>query len=241
MIINPSSFVEDQCKRQNPPNLDNILDVTLRDGGYLNDWQFSSTEVTKTLSFLYRMGLRKIEVGFLRTPEKSTSMVNECPLDFLEHINHLYPDVSFACMLHPADDNWQRAVADKLPYISLVRIPFTADNKERALEIADGLHEQSSDIQVSLNLISVSSYSLHEIEYLLKKISLSASVDIIYFADSRGALYPDKVQSIISLARDISSRPMGFHAHDTQGKAVENSDCAFRYGCLLYTSDAADD
>ena len=80
-------------------NFDNVLDVTLRDGGYLNQWQFSQPEIDHTLAFLYKIGIRKVEVGFLRSPENTTSSVNGCPSDFLARIKTLYPDLELVCML----------------------------------------------------------------------------------------------------------------------------------------------
>lgn len=212
-------------------NFDNVLDVTLRDGGYLNQWQFSQPEIDHTLAFLYKIGIRKVEVGFLRSPENTTSSVNGCPSDFLARIKTLYPDLELVCMLNPAEKNWRSAIAGKLPYISLIRMTCTSELIQPALEIAHELHQQSNNLKVSLNLICVSSYSKEEISYLLDKIASSRDIDIIYFADSRGALHPCEVESIVSLAQKICDQPLGFHAHNTLGNAVENSNRAFACGC----------
>lgn len=185
----------------------------------------------KTLTFLHQQGLRKVEVGFFRSPEKTTSDVNGCPVDFLTKITALYPDMDWACMLYPSDPQWQAAIGDKLPHISVVRMPCLPDQVEQALHMAEFIHQQSETIQVSLNLICVSSYGLDEIEALLKQIAPSKNVDVVYFADSRGALDPDGVEDIINLGRRICSQPLGFHAHDTQGQAMANSDRAFACGC----------
>jgi 4-hydroxy 2-oxovalerate aldolase len=82
-----------------------------------------------------------------------------------------------------------------------------------------------------LNLICISSYSYNEIESLLKIIVKSPNIDIVYFADSRGVLYPDEVEKIVTLGKKFCNRPLGFHAHNTLGNAVENSDRAFDCGC----------
>ncbi|NEO10143.1 MULTISPECIES: hypothetical protein [unclassified Moorena] len=209
----------------------NILDVTLRDGGYLNRWQFSLEETKSVLNFLQDQGLSQVEVGFLRTPDRMTSPVNGCPKEFLAEIQQLYPEMSLVCMLNPAEDNWQAAVADKLDQISLLRMPCTADLVDKALEIANHLKKQSSHLKISLNLICVSSYSLAEIECLLRTIAPSKNVDIVYLADSRGALYPHEVNAMMALVREICPQSLGFHAHDTLGYAIENSNQAFAQGC----------
>lgn len=211
--------------------LDSILDVTLRDGGYLNGWQFSSAEIDSTLRFLHQQGLRKVEIGFLRTPERTTSVINGCPADFLADISARYPNMQLVGMLNPAEDNWEEAVTGKLPCLSLIRMPCTPELVDTALTIAAQLHKQSDTIKVSLNLICISAYAHEEIACLLQKIGASKYVDRVYFADSRGALFPHEIAPLIALGKQYCAQPLGFHAHDTQGNAIENSDRAFASGC----------
>ena len=215
----------------NNVSLNNVLDVTLRDGGYLNSWNFSIGEVDATLSFLDSLGLRWVEVGFLRSPKKMTSLVNGCPLSFLRDLHNRYRNIHLVGMLNPADGDWRSAVMGKLSYISLIRMPCTSELVESALEIARDLKIQARNIKISLNLICVSSYSCDEIGDLLKRIIRSPDIDIIYFADSRGALYPDDVEKIIMLGKKLCDSPLGFHAHDTLGNALENANRAFACGC----------
>ena len=215
------------------PRLSNILDVTLRDGGYLNKWQFSRQEVIDMMGFLLKQGVHQAELGFLRTADKTTSMVNGCPAEFLAEITQLYPDMQCVGMLNPADEDWKEAVNGKLQYLSLVRLTCTAELIERALVIADYLHQQSPTIKVSINLICISSYQHDEIVALLKRIAPSPHVDRLYFADSRGALYPQEIEPLIALANQHCDQPLGFHAHDTLGHAIENANRAFACGCDL--------
>jgi len=210
--------------------LDNIIDVTLRDGGYLNQWQFSNTEITSIIEFVLQQGIHKIEIGHLRSPENATSLVNGCPTDFLAELRLAYPAMEMVCMLNPEED-WQTALEAKVASIDMVRIPCTDTQIESALAIAEYLHTQSTTIKVSINLICISSYSPEEIRELLTQISSSPWVDIIYFADSRGALYPNEIAPIIALGTQLCHQPLGFHAHDTLGNAIENSNHAFASGC----------
>ena len=41
-----------------------ILDCTLRDGGYYNNWQFSVQKANKYLKKIYSAGIDVVEVGF---------------------------------------------------------------------------------------------------------------------------------------------------------------------------------
>ena len=42
----------------------NLLDCTLRDGGYYNNWNFSKSDIQKYLNNIYTTGIRFVELGF---------------------------------------------------------------------------------------------------------------------------------------------------------------------------------
>ena len=42
----------------------NLLDCTLRDGGYLNDWEFGQDNIINIFERLVSAGLDIIEIGF---------------------------------------------------------------------------------------------------------------------------------------------------------------------------------
>ena len=41
-----------------------LLDCTLRDGGYINNWQFGRKEINRIASCLVNSGMDIIEMGF---------------------------------------------------------------------------------------------------------------------------------------------------------------------------------
>ena len=46
----------------------NLLDCTLRDGGYYNNWQFSKTDIQNYINEISKIGIQFIEIGFLFLP-----------------------------------------------------------------------------------------------------------------------------------------------------------------------------
>jgi 4-hydroxy 2-oxovalerate aldolase len=212
-------------------SLRNILDVTLRDGGYLNHWDFSVSEVFSFLTFLNNLGLRNVEVGFLRTPDKTTSLVNGCPAEFLAQLKQNYPQISLVGMLNPEQPDFEAAITGKLSYLSMIRLPCTTNSVLETLAISEFIRQQNIEIKISLNLICASSYAEYELRQILEKIAMSQVIDILYLADSRGALLPNQVEKILTLAREYWVGDMGFHAHDTQGNAIQNSNRAVQCGC----------
>ena len=60
-----------------------LLDCTLRDGGYLNDWKFGKDNIASIYERLVRSGVDVIEIGFLddrRTfdPERTIMPSTDC-------------------------------------------------------------------------------------------------------------------------------------------------------------------
>jgi 4-hydroxy 2-oxovalerate aldolase len=211
----------------------NILDVTLRDGGYLNQWQFADKEVDAVLGYLGSCGISRAEVGFLRAPADGTTAVNGLPAEFLKRLGEAHPALGLVGMLNPADPHWRAAIEGRLGHLSLIRLTCTAEVLDRALIIADAIRQAPRAPAVSVNLICISSYRHAEVAELLKRVDGCEAVDYLYFADSRGALAPREVGPLIALARRHCDKALGFHAHDTRGHAVENSRVAFARGCEL--------
>ena len=46
-----------------------LLDCTLRDGGYVNNWQFGAETLLRVFKQLQHAGIDVIEVGYLRDRE----------------------------------------------------------------------------------------------------------------------------------------------------------------------------
>ena len=46
----------------------NLIDCTLRDGGYYNNWQFSKTDIQNYINQISKTGIKFVEIGFLFLP-----------------------------------------------------------------------------------------------------------------------------------------------------------------------------
>ena len=56
-----------------------ILDCTLRDGGYINQWKFGKEIIRKTVDSLIKTGIDIIELGFLTQLESFNENVTLFP------------------------------------------------------------------------------------------------------------------------------------------------------------------
>ena len=67
-----------------------LLDCTLRDGGYVNDWRFGFNSAKDIIKNLTKSNIDVVEVGFLRNVEKYNPDVTVC--NRIEDLNKLLPD-----------------------------------------------------------------------------------------------------------------------------------------------------
>ena len=66
-----------------------VLDCTLRDGGYINDWYFGRTNISKIVEAVSLAGIDYIEAGFLKD---TISNPNRTVFNDFEEVNNIIPD-----------------------------------------------------------------------------------------------------------------------------------------------------
>ncbi len=63
----------------------NVLDCTLRDGGYVNNWEFNKYTSTHIMDSLYSSGIRCIEIGLLGKADSQEIVQSFLPLWKWDH------------------------------------------------------------------------------------------------------------------------------------------------------------
>jgi 4-hydroxy 2-oxovalerate aldolase len=213
---------------QIPPENVRILDVTLRDGGYLNDWAFTPQEMCELVRLLDRHAVDYVEVGYV--DDASTSgLTSACPPEVLEGVRKSVGASKLAAMMRATAERPREALSTRHPFLDLIRIPTHAVRVRASLELAGVVREFGLDC--SINLTNISIYTEAEIGAAVEEIRDSGAADIIYLADSRGALGPDDVGRAVESVRDHWDGPLGFHAHDNLGLALQNATAALNRGC----------
>ena len=67
-----------------------LLDCTLRDGGYINDWNWGYENTKDIIKTLVKADIDVVEVGFLRNIEKYDSNITVS--SDIEQLNELLPE-----------------------------------------------------------------------------------------------------------------------------------------------------
>lgn len=207
-----------------------IVDVTLRDGGYRTNFHFEDYQLSNILTCLDQSGIEYIEIGY---KNGSIHQINDigitgiCDKNYIEKCRNLVKKAKIVVMLHA-----KNVTLDDIHELSdfgvdLVRICIQKKGYEdsyRFVEIA-----KKNKLEVSINITRMSQYSEEELDHIVS-VCCNLDIDMIYFADSNGSMLPSKIENIYKKYNQMYKMSFGFHAHDNLGMAQANALAALAGG-----------
>ena len=211
------------------------MDVTLREGSYVVNNALTKSESKKLVHELNKAKIDLIEIGYLGNISRDSG-VEKCDseyLDFLTDGEILNWEGKFSVMINP--ENFSQSTAEILAdrRIGMVRLTVTKNNLERVKEIVNSLSKYN--IAISTNLIRVSRLGHKELNELVNEL-VDTNTDIIYLADSNGAMLPEDIKKMFFSLKHLimkkgGKQKLGFHAHNNLGMAISNALAAIEVGC----------
>ena len=169
----------------------NLLDCTLRDGGYYNDWKFDDTKVEEYLKKVYLAKIDVVEIGFrFLNSNKNLGKLAITNEKILKNIP-TSKNSKLAIMLNTSDllkikvnerkllDNY--FVNKKKSKISIIRL---ATHFSDIFKISGYVKYLSKlGYKVFVNLMQINRISENELIKALKELKRIKSVEVFYFAD----------------------------------------------------------
>jgi len=213
-----------------------ILDCTFRDGGYHNNWDFPDSLFMDYLNVLRRTNVKYLEVGFRVPQSRGFRGAHAYTTDSYISSFEIPSEKSLGVMINASDVNAFEspesfidlffARADKSP-IDFVRIASHQAEIRDSREIAQLLIEKG--YSVAVNLMQISEVELRDLTSIAKELS-SLPLMCFYVADSLGSVKPGEIEQIFSALLESTNLPLGLHAHDNLGLALQNSMVAVAKG-----------
>jgi 4-hydroxy 2-oxovalerate aldolase len=207
-----------------------VLDCTLRDGGYYNNWDFPSEIINKYLEAMHAAGVDIVELGLRSLINKSFKGASAYTTDSFINSLQIPEPLSVAVMINASElvgETPLKEVLQKLfpvkaeqSPVDVVRIACHVHEFVNALPACNWLKERG--YIVGFNLMQIAERSQEEVEALSLEAS-KYSIDSLYFADSMGSMNPQQTSKIISWLRKYWLGPMGIHTHDNMGLALQNT------------------
>ena len=200
-----------------------VLDCTLRDGGYINNWCFSNKQIVNILNSLSSANIDIIECGYLNDKNQAiedTTLFNS--IDILERLldNCTYPNL--VVMINFGDYDISKLPPKNRTKIDGIRLAFHKKDLKKALKVA----EEIIALGYNLYFQPMVTKNYKDIEFL-SLIQKANKLDIysFYIVDSFGSMTLEEFQRYMTLADNNLNKniQLGYHSHNNMQLAFSNA------------------
>ena len=194
----------------------NMLDCTLRDGGYVNDWNFGHSTITNTYKRLDDAGVEYIEVGFL--DERRPFDINRTITPNTDGMNAIFANVKKKHAIPVAMIDFGTCSLDNIApasesFVEGIRVIFKKEKIDQALPFCQAIKDKG--YKLFIQAISITAYSDKEMLDYVEKIN-KIKPYAFSIVDTYGLLDRDILTRYFELI-DSHLDPeikIGYHAHN---------------------------
>ena len=214
-----------------------LIDCTLRDGGYYNNWDFERELVQNYLNSMNDLGQIYVEMGFRSFQSKDFKGPNWYTTDGYIKSFKIPKKLKLGVMVnayeiisHPKGIKKATNILfknKKLSKVDLVRLACHFLELPKTLEVAKILKRKG--YTVAVNLMQITERSEREISEA-GKLASRYKIDALYFADSLGSMNNDRIKNVIRILRTRWKGQLGIHTHNNLGLALSNTAEAIKNG-----------
>lgn len=209
-----------------------LLDCTLRDGGYVNDWSFGIDVIEKCIYNLEKSRADILEIGFLKDEKykKDRTVYNDV-YQISEQICPKKPNRLYAAMIevvNPIPLDMLKPCSDDT--VDMIRVIVWKTKHDKDGKEVDALQEGfryckgvvEKGYKLSVQPARVDQYSKEEFIDMVKLFN-TINPYAFYIVDSWGTQTPESIMSYVELA-DKYLNPgiaIGYHGHDNKNQALQ--------------------
>ncbi|MFH1283594.1 MAG: aldolase catalytic domain-containing protein [bacterium] len=215
-----------------------VLDCTIRDGGYLNEWDFEKKFVREVFRSLSNAGVDYFEIGYRGTEKYfDPKKYGLWRFSSEENINEVCSGINGPKIAIMGD--YGKIDLEDLPpksesRVSLFRIAAHKKDIKNALNLLSDV--KAKGYETSLQAMGYSGYTKDERKEFAEML-IDSQADFAYVADSYGSILPDQIEGLLSpLLKLKSGVKIGFHPHNGLQMAFANSIEAIKCGAHIIDS-----
>jgi 4-hydroxy 2-oxovalerate aldolase len=202
-----------------------ILDCTIRDGGLVNDWDFSVEFVQDMYRGLSAAGVEYMEIGY-KNSEKLLKGGASGPWRFLNEsflreviTKKTETKLSALVDIGRVDENDILPREDSL--LDLIRVACYIKDVDKGLELVQKFNNMG--YETSLNIMALSHVMENELVEAFEEINKSP-VDVVYIVDSYGSMDHNDIDYLVTkFQRLLPEKELGLHMHNNLQLAFANT------------------
>ncbi len=203
-----------------------VLDCTIRDGGLINDHQFTDEFVRAIYTALSKSGIDYMEFGYrssreLFPPEDYGAWKYCDDKKISQIIDGIESDIKISVMVDAHRVKEQEFVpVDESP-VDMFRVATYVKDIDKAVELLCKTHDLG--YETTANIMAVSREREPDIIEALDQLA-KCPVDVVYIVDSFGALYCEQIEYLAKLyKKHLPGKEIGVHCHNNQQLAYANT------------------
>ena len=211
-----------------------VVDATLRDGGLVNNFEFSDEFVRALYAANVAAGVDYMEFGYRASKNvfnpKEFGKWKFCDEEVLRDIvGENKTGMKIAIMADAGRCDYKTDILPKKDsVVDMIRVACYVHQIPLAIDMIEDA--KAKGYEVSCNLMAVSKVAGDELDAGLRMISES-SADILYLVDSFGNFYPEQIANYAQrYVSAMNGKQAGFHGHNNQQLAFANTIEACRWG-----------
>jgi 4-hydroxy 2-oxovalerate aldolase len=213
-----------------------VMDCTVRDGGLMNNWQFSDDFVRAVYQACLKAGIDYMEIGY-KSSESAFSRDEVGPWKFCDDkdLRRIVGSNKTALKLSAMADIGRIEPGDIPPakdsVIDMLRVACYVHQIDKGIALAE--HCIDKGYETTINLMAVSKVNEMDLDEALQDIAKSR-VPIFYVVDSFGSMYCENIQHLVQKYRKaLPDKTLGIHAHNNMQMAMSNTVTAIIENCNM--------
>lgn len=201
-----------------------VLDCTLRDGGYVNNWEFGNKNIKKIISKLADSNINIIECGFLTNKIQYNSEFSK--FDTVQRMEEFLPkkqkNAETVCMINCGEYDLDNIPEYDGSSIDGIRVAFHKKDLKDALEFCKGISEKGYKLFMQ-PMVSVSYTDIEFIALIQKANEIRPYA--FYIVDSFGVMKRKDLMRLFYLVdHDLDKKVyVGYHSHNNIQLSYSNA------------------
>jgi 4-hydroxy 2-oxovalerate aldolase len=213
-----------------------VLDCTIRDGGLMNNWNFSDEYVKAVYDSCVASGIDYMEIGY-KSSEKAYSRDEVGCWKFCDDkdLRRIVGENDTALKLSAMADIG-RIEPDDIPpasdsLLDMIRVAAYVHQIDKAIWLAE--HCMDKGYEVTINLMAVSNVMERDLEEALVDVAKS-KVPVFYLVDSFGSMYCEQIELLVKKYQEyLPGKTIGVHMHNNMQLAFSNTVTGIIHNCNM--------
>lgn len=201
-----------------------LLDCTLRDGGYINDWEFGHDNIVTIFERLVSAEIDIIEIGFL--DERRTYDYERSILPDTASVRMTYGDLKRRSSMIVGMIDYGTCSIDKIQrcedsYLDGIRVIFKKEKMQEAIAFCKEIKDKGYN--VFAQAVSITSYNDEEFKELADSVN-KIQPFAFSIVDTYGLLHKKQLEHYFLMADRLLGEKigLGYHAHNNFQLAYSN-------------------